>query len=229
MVNGFFDSPQNYVLTNAGVVNFHGFVAGDLNLNWAPALSTAIAKTNGDRHARPQAVTLALPEIDAFPGDTLKIPLQLSTGHALSFIQIALETDSTVVQFIGAQPGENAAGMNLLVNRLLPFPAQMNDTNQNIVLQLSSAATELSGQEQESIELHFLVKGTAGTTSPLSIDLIPLHSALITADYREIVADSIRVLPGLVHVKKPVGIAETDAGLPEKFSLLQNYPNPFNP
>ncbi|KAA3613894.1 MAG: T9SS C-terminal target domain-containing protein [Calditrichaeota bacterium] len=223
-----FDSPQSLILGEGNTVAFNGYTVGDVNLNWTPAINSAPAsKTNIPRI---QSVTsITLPATDAFPGDTLEIPLVLSSGRALSFLQIALEFDSTIVQFIEAQPGENAQNMSMITNTMLPFAPHNPAFNKNIILQLSSATTAITGENQEIAILRLAITGSAEQSSQIGFDLTQSHTVLVTQNYEEITADSIIASAGLINVLNPSGIMESENLLPTKFSLQQNYPNPFNP
>ncbi|MCB9504414.1 MAG: T9SS type A sorting domain-containing protein [Deferribacteres bacterium] len=222
----FFDSPQSLLLGSRNV-SFTGYSLGDANLNWIASESLASTQKTVKLHSQRQTTLISLPTLHVFPEDTLDVPILISSEDALSFLQITIEFDSSVVEFIDVWPGENTWNMGLLLNPSPPFLPQNAQATKNIVLQLSSASERVFGENQELALIRFAVIGTAEQVSPLVIDILPGHTALVTTDYTEISSDFITVTPGQIFVQKPSEVKEAERNLPTKFSMQQNYPNPF--
>lgn len=173
--------------------------------------------------------TLTLPDTTAALGDTISVPLKVSTTSNIGLAQFVFEFDSTIIKFQNAVIGKDGAGFLLSQNQNLPFPVTSNETNENVLVQISGGGSgAFSGQDKEVVKLNFIVKDSPGKTS-LIFDQTSNHTFLTTTSLNDITGTSIDFVDGSVDCL-PTNIMEIkNKTMPGDFALSQNYPNPFNP
>ena len=222
-----FEPPDSsFLLQNDAAVDFTGRLLGDVNLDWGS--STGAGKDTAANGRLQQTVAdLRLPALVASLGDTLSLPVALSSDSGFSLLQFTLAYDSQRLQFLGARAGEATAGMTLLVNAEPPFAPQAQGVDRSLVVQFSSATDTVRGEDQIIAWLDMRVAGEVDSgTVALLFDSAPERTFLTTVNYSDITAQQIQLIDGSVDIT--VGV-QGPAGRPEAFALLQNYPNPFNP
>ena len=222
-----FEPPDSsFLLQNDAAVDFTGRLLGDVNLDWGS--STGAGKDTAANGRLQQTVAeLRLPALVASLGDTLSLPVALSSDSGFSLLQFTLAYDSQRLQFLGARAGEATAGMTLLVNAEPPFAPQAQGVDRSLVVQFSSATDTVRGEDQIIAWLDMRVAGEADSgTVALLFDSAPERTFLTTVNYSDITGQQIQLIDGSVDIT--VGV-QGPAGRPQAFALLQNYPNPFNP
>ncbi|NOZ62630.1 MAG: T9SS type A sorting domain-containing protein [Calditrichaeota bacterium] len=173
--------------------------------------------------------TLNLPDTTAAHSDTIDVAIKVSTTYEIGLAQFILEFDTTVVRFIDAHSGADAASFVMSKNMNLPFAPTSSSANGNFLLQLSGGGTStFSGQDKEVAVTTFVVKSASGTT-PLIFDPAANHTFLSTTTLTDISGGDINFINGSItsmssDVKNPENFTA-----PKNFLLRQNYPNPFNP
>jgi len=173
--------------------------------------------------------TLALPDTSAAFGDTVAIPITVSTDSIIGLAQFVVEFDSSIIQFQNAVVGKDVVGFTLIQNPNLPFATTTSGTNDNVLIQVSGGGPNtVSGQGKEMARLKFAVVSNSGN-SPLSFDQTVNHTYLTTPELKDIAGSNINFVDGSLEiVPTNVRPGETIAA-PSSLILYQNYPNPFNP
>ncbi len=173
--------------------------------------------------------TLTLPDTSAAKGDTIDVAIQVSTSYEIGLAQFIIEFDTTVVQFIDAVNGADAAGFVLSKNLNLPFPPTSSAANKNILLQLSGGGiSSFTGQDKKIAVISFIVKNSTGST-PLIFDQTSNHTFLSSTTLTDISGGNINFIDGSISCLSTEISNTKNWPAPMKFNLMQNYPNPFNP
>lgn len=169
--------------------------------------------------------TLSLPNTSAVYGETIVIPIIVSTNSTIGLAQIVVEFDSTILQFQKAVLGKDIQNFQLLTQPTLPFSTSASETNKNVLVQLSGGGmNSFTGQDKEVAELEFLVISYGN--SRLVFDQAPNHTFLTTTDLKDIAGNTLNFVNGdLITDVQTVG----EILAPSEFILHRNYPNPFNP
>ncbi len=215
-----------FVLQQDAQVDFTGWLLGDVDLDWG---ETTIRSAFAEKNQMQQAVAeLRLPAMAAVPGDTLTLPVVLSSDSCFSLLQFTLAYDSQRLQVLDVRPGEATANMTLLVNTEPPFVPPVQGADRSLVVQFSSATDTVSGENQVVARIEMLVSAQADSgTVALLFDHAPERTFLTTVNYSDIPPEQLLLIDGRVDIT--VGVWTGDPGLPQTVVLLQNYPNPFNP
>jgi hypothetical protein len=173
--------------------------------------------------------TIALPDTSAAFGDTVFIPITVSTDSTVGLAQFVVEFDSTIIQPQNAVIGKDIPNFVVSLNADLPFPASASGSNDNILVQVSGGGTgSFNGSGKEVLKLKCAVVDSSRMTS-LTFDQTINHTFLTTTGLRDIAGGNIDFVDGSLNV------VLTDIQWPEQtiapvsFLLYQNYPNPFNP
>jgi hypothetical protein len=132
-------------------------------------------------------------------GDTLTIPLHVSTESLLSLGQVVVEYDSTLLQFVEALPGTATAGFTLITNTGLSFGPSTPGMNENVLVQVSGPGT-FSGSDQEIILLRMRAILEIDTTTTLFFDRTAGHTFFVTADGIEVSSGRITFTDGEVTI-----------------------------
>ncbi|MGH7601897.1 MAG: cohesin domain-containing protein, partial [bacterium] len=123
--------------------------------------------------------TLLLPEVEGLQGQSIGIPISVSTDSTIGFAQFVVEFDAAVIEFRNAQIGPDATGFtSIQTNANLPFAPTTPGTNENVLVQISGGA--FTGANRRVVILNFQVIGAAGKQSPLAFDKEPTHTSLTT-------------------------------------------------
>jgi hypothetical protein len=138
-----------------------------------PALLFCLAGTRfgaAPANAQTQA-TLAIPAgLAGFPGDTLVVPVFVSTSKAISQTQMVVEFDAQDFTFINAIVGPDASGFAVLQTLVHPpIPIAATGATENVLVQIgANAAQTFSGNDRNVLLLRFKVSGAAGGASPFA-------------------------------------------------------------
>jgi len=215
--------------------NFAAAILGDVNLSWFPTFEKDSSGVNRSmRLSKGATATMAevkLPTISpsSVPANNIiSIPVKVSTDSMLGFVQVVVDYDNTVLQFVEAKLGKDAAGFNLQANSALPFKPGTPKTNANVLAQISSIAKNLTGKDQEVIVLRMKVLAPQ-RPSPLAIDPTPARTTMTTVNNNDIRGNTLKITNGGYGITTAVEEKADNTTMPEDFSLSQNYPNPFNP
>lgn len=115
--------------------------------------------------------TLSIPAgLTGTPGDTLAVPVFLSTPRIINQMQIVVEFDNKDFTFIGAALGPDASGffVSQIINQF-PIPLQAPGATENVLVKISTLGLQtLSGNDRHVLTLHFKVAGNAGASSPFA-------------------------------------------------------------
>jgi hypothetical protein len=153
---------------------------GSLTLWFCLAATWFLAAPAG---AQPQA-TLAIPAgLAGFPGDTLVVPVFISTTEAISQAQVVVEFDAEDFVFIDAAVGPDASGFFVLQTLVHPpFPITTSGATENVLVQIAGNGTQtFSGNDRNVMLLHFKVSGTAGGASPFAFAVDTTATILTTS------------------------------------------------
>jgi len=214
--------------------NFAAAILGDVNLSWFPHFEDSTSVNRPMLLSKGAVATMAevkLPTISPAPlpaDNIISIPIKVSTDSALGFVQVVVDYDNTVLQFVEAKLGKDAVGFNLQVNSALPFKASSQKTNANVLAQISSITKNVTGKDKEVIALRIKVIAPQ-RTSPLAVDPAPARTTMTTVNNQDIRGEMLKITNGGYGVTTVVEEKVDNTTIPQDFSLSQNYPNPFNP
>jgi len=158
---------------------------------------------------------LELPALEAMPGDTVMIPITVSSGlFKFGFAQFVVDYDSQVLQFLEATPGSAAADFTLLQQHELPFGPVTFGTDENVLVQVSSVTNSFTGEGQEVVILKMLVVGHIGQVSPLAFDPEINHTTLTTVDGIDLNNGYLELKDGRVAVGHLLNVSGNVSYLP---------------
>jgi len=128
-------------------------------------------------------VTLAIPAgLAGFPGDTLVVPVFISTAQAISQAQIVVEFDAKDFAFIDAAVGPDASDFFVLQTLVHPpIPITTSGATENVLVQIAgNGAQTFSGNDRNVMLLRFKVSGSAGGASPFAFAADTTATFLVT-------------------------------------------------
>lgn len=174
--------------------------------------------------------TLTLPDTSAVLGDTVAVPISVSTDSSIGLAQFVIEFDSTIIQFQNAVIGKDISNFVVsLTNPNLPFSVTSSETNENMLVQISGGGVaSFSGQEKEVVALNFIVLNSPDT-SLLVFDQTANHTFLTTIGLQDITGGDINFENGRLYTILTDIKQVEEISTPKSYLLHQNYPNPFNP
>jgi hypothetical protein len=115
--------------------------------------------------------TLSIPAgLTGFPGDTLAVPVFMSTAQVISQAQIVVEFDNKDFTFAGAELGPDADGffVSQIINQF-PIPLKTPGATENVLVKISTLGLQmLSGNDRHIMILRFAVAGSTGGSSPFA-------------------------------------------------------------
>lgn len=126
---------------------------------------------------------LAIPTgLAGFPGDTLVVPVFVSTAQAISQAQVVVEFDAKDFTFIDATAGPDAPGFFVLQTLVHPsIPITTSGATENVLVQfVGSGAQTFSGNDRNVLFLHFKVTGATGGASPFAFAADSIATVLVT-------------------------------------------------
>jgi len=233
----FWPYESSFVLNADTTVDFGAVVLGDVNLNWVSSIGGVEGSAPANRVAALNAssVTAAaevrLPEISlqSLPADQIiEIPIIVSTDSMLGFAQVVVDYDGAVLEFVDARIGADAAGFSLQINSNLPFAPTAQNTNKNVLAQISNINNTITGNARQAVVLRMKVLNT-NSGSLLAIDPAPNHTLLTTVNNTDLRGNALSMVNGRVGTVTAVEEEAGNLAAPQDFNLEQNYPNPFNP
>ncbi len=133
-------------------------------------------------NAQNQAM-LAIPSgLASFPGDTLVVPVFVSTDQAISQAQVVIEFDAKDFTFIDATSGPDAPGFFVLQTLVHPsIPITTAGATENVLVQIvGNGVQTFSGNDRNVLFLHFKVTGSTGGTSPFGFAVDSIATVLVT-------------------------------------------------
>ena len=160
--------------------------------------------------------TLSFPtNIEVSPGDSLAIPLLLSTDSSVIASQIILEYDSTKVKFVNAALGKDVSGFSIETEKNFPIAFSNTGLNQNVLIKISGMDTnKISGNEFEFFQIKWYVSGFNGTAA-LAFDQRSENTYLTTQNSSLISGSQIQFNPGVMQI-----LPDTTAVLSLKTGLV---------
>ncbi|KAA3616691.1 MAG: T9SS C-terminal target domain-containing protein [Calditrichaeota bacterium] len=118
------------------------------------------------------SIEVVIPDVAIEFGDTLEIPVMVSTQQPLNFSQFVLEYDSSLVQFTGAKPGSDIRDQSIFINEAVFFPPTTAGHFKNILFQLSGSGA-YTGENQEILLLQMTSRINADSNSTFVFDTNP--------------------------------------------------------
>jgi len=152
---------------------------------------------------------LSLPDTTGAVGETIGIPITVSTDSAVGFAQFVIEFDSTLMTFSGSQLGANALGFQIsATNTNLPFQPTHSDANKNVLLQISGGGTSsFSGENQQILILTFDVVGSPGDSAGIYFDGGTNRTFLTTTNLYDIKDGDIDFNEGTFKIPETITIS----------------------
>ena len=171
------------------------------------------------------SVDLELPPATVQYGDTLQTVVRARSDNAISYAQLVLEYDSTLLQFIDAAPGADAASLSLLVNSSLPFQPSTAGFDANVLLQLSGSGS-FSGPDQDILVIRWLALLEADTSTTLALDKDPARTQFSTLHGFDITGDAVSFTAGALTIeteKYPISgaVSYLQSGVPVPGTLIE--------
>ncbi|NOZ61092.1 MAG: T9SS type A sorting domain-containing protein [Calditrichaeota bacterium] len=145
---------------------------------------------------------LSLPDTVGGSGETVYVPVFVSTDSAIGIAQFVVEYDSSVIKFVGAQIGGGLSGFSVSqTNENLPFDPTASGANENVLVQISGGGqASFSGDSLEVVLLGFEVVGDTGT-SVLAFDSDASHTFLTTVNLSDIRGAALNFFNGSLAVQ----------------------------
>lgn len=152
--------------------------------------------------------TLNLPIMNANVGETIDVPIIVSTDEIISFAQFVVEYNSSALNFISADPGSDASNFDLTTNSDLPYEPTGEGVDENVLTQLVGGITNtFTGQAREVIVLKFTVKESPVEYSPLLFDQGVVRTYLTNTSFQDISGSMINFINGSVNFAVPVELS----------------------
>lgn len=172
------------------------------------------------------ALTLPL-RLEPTSGDTLSLPVSISTQSSVTFAQFTVDYDSTLLRFHDVKLDANLLNFTLdSVNSNPAFAPSTPGTNKNVLVQLASANSSISGTSKAIAVLRFIATASSDTTTQIAFDQNSANSLLKDQDGSNL--NIVSFTDAAVKVREIVVSVEEPQQIPDEFRLSQNYPNPFN-
>ncbi len=152
--------------------------------------------------------TLNLPTMNANVGETIHVPITVSTDEIISFAQFVVEYNSSALNFISAYPGSDVSDFDLTTNSDLPYEPTGDGVDKNVLTQLVGGITNtFTGQCREVIVLKFTVEESPGEYSPLLFDQGVVRTYLTNTSFQDISGSMINFNNGSVNFVVPVELS----------------------
>jgi len=164
-----------------------------------------------------QMATISLPDLQGTTGNSLDIPITVSTDSSIGIAQFVVEYNSSVMTFINARLGVDApSGISVAnVNSDLPFSPTTPGTDDNVLVQISGGGSNaFSGNNQNIVILEFDVIGAEGSTSPLAFDQGTNKTYLSTLKLTDINGANLNFESGSVTIPSTNQPPDADANGP---------------
>ena len=144
-----------------------------------------------------EAATLKLPETTGSSGETVNIPIIVSTDSSIGIAQFVIEYNSNIIDYQGAQAGADISGFQVsLENQNLPFNPTAPGTNKNVLIQISGGGQKtFTGSNKEVAILKFEVIGSSGA-SPLVFDRGAVRTFLTTENLDDLSGNLLEFING---------------------------------
>ena len=153
-----FPSLRSYSnVTNLTNQDFIGMKLGDVNNSY----NSAVAKMGPT-----DSVVFYLPEMQAKTGDTVAVPIKTKLFNKISGFQMALQWDSTVIQYIDLATQQSALPVNIGSTNASQGVLSINWFDINGTSQTLNDDTTL-------FVLRFKVTGATGSQTPLTLTSLP--------------------------------------------------------
>jgi hypothetical protein len=165
--------------------------------------------------------TLTIPiGLTGLPGDTLDVPLFMSTEEAIGIAQMVIEFDQKDFTFVTAAIGPDAAARGfgtLVVNADPPVPVTTPGATDNALVQISGGGVNtLSGSDLKVLLLKFRVNGTSGGSSPFAFNPAPSATFLTTDRLVDLKGEDLQLINGSGNIASLATLS-----IPGGFSIPQ--------
>lgn len=145
--------------------------------------------------------------ITAAPGDTIEVPVLLSSDLGIAFIQITVEYDSSQLELVPPHvlQGAGAGGLQLgVINTNFNKEPESPTANTQVLFQLSGGGTQsITGENLEIAKLVFVKTDSIGSSS-IHPDTRAAHSFLTTTDLVDLYGSQIDFIDGEVSMSDRV-------------------------
>ena len=155
-------------------------------------------KIKGDaREPRPEPSgenIVSIPRgIKQVAGQTVEVPIYVTTGSRIAVAQFTVEYDGSVLKFMSASTGFDASGFSVTQQNINPtFPPTGAGVDKNVIVQISGGGSNFfSGTQQKVVLLYFKAVGEAGKETAIIIDKVCTHSFLTTSTLKDLCASAI--------------------------------------
>jgi len=141
---------------------------------------------------------LAIPAgLGASPGDTLTVPVFITTLQPISAATLTIEFDQKDFKFIAATAGPDGAGFTIGHRTSTPAKIVNAGANDNVAISLASDGfSVLYGSDLNVLFLSFKVVGAAGGVSPFAFNPDSAETALITEALAKLHGSSLQFIDG---------------------------------
>ncbi len=151
---------------------------------------------------------IAVDSLTVSPGDSIEIPVYLSSDQDIAFVQIIVEFDTMALQLAAPniRVGSDAAGLQLgLINTSLVLATEDSTANRQVLFQLSGGGTQsIRGENLEIAKLLFDVKDTFTAKSSIHIDRRLGHSFLTTINLVDLSGAQIDFIDGEITLRDAI-------------------------
>lgn len=152
------------------------FVVFGLCLSW---FGLRVANARPEKEI--EAVLVIPTGLAAVPGDTLMVPVFITTFQPLVAAKLTIEFDNKDFKFLNAITGPDGAGYAIDFQVSLPGKIIAAGANDNVAINVSSAGFNfLYGNDLNVLFLAFKVVGTAGGASPFAFNPDTTETELTT-------------------------------------------------
>ena len=160
--------------------------------------------------AIPRGVQLA-------PGQSVEIPVYVTTESEIGLAQFTVEYDGSVLEFLSASPGQNAGSFAVTQQKKnLPFPPTGPGMDKNVLVQISGGGSaSFSGTQQEIVLLTFRAVGSSGDETQIYIDKECTHTFLTTTSLKDLCGADLSFVSGSAIIK-------ADASLEGRITYLSS-------
>lgn len=181
-------------------------------------LLVVVASATKARAEKDVVATLAIPAgLAAVPGDTLLVPVFITTFEPVVAANLTIEFDNKDFRFLNAVAGPDGAGFTIDHRTSTPAKIVNAGANDNVAINIfSDGSSVLYGSDLNVVFLIFKVVGAAGGTSPFAFNPDTTATELTTELFTRLSGESLQFVDGSGNINNIAALS-----IPGGFGVAQ--------
>lgn len=181
-------------------------------------LLVVVASATNARAEKDVVATLAIPAgLAAVPGDTLLVPVFITTFEPVVAANLTIEFDKKDFRFLNAVAGPDGAGFTIDHRTSTPAKIVNAGANDNVAINIfNDGSSVLYGSDLNVVFLIFKVVGAAGGTSPFAFNPDTTATELTTELFTRLSGESLQFVDGSGNINNIAALS-----IPGGFGVAQ--------